>query len=63
MLRALFGGAFPPFSTIMFEHLTVQGDCSLLGGLGLLLIPFTVLFYFKGGSLRARSKKAGIPPL
>jgi len=63
MLRALFGGAFPPFSTTMFEHLTVQGGCSLLGGLGLLLIPFTVLFYFKGASLRARSKKAGIPPL
>ena len=63
LLRAGVGGAFPIFSTIMFEHMTVQGGCSMLGGLGLALIPVTVLFYYKGNSLRARSKKAGMPPL
>ena len=63
MLRAAVAGAFPIFSTIMFHKLTVQGGCSLLGGLGLLLIPFTVFFYFRGDRLRARSKKAGMPPL
>ncbi|WFD01215.1 hypothetical protein MYAM1_003977 [Malassezia yamatoensis] len=59
LFRALVGGAFPLFATQMFERLTLQGGCSLLGGLAILLIPITVIFYLFGGKLRAMSKNAG----
>lgn len=60
LFRALAGGAFPLFSTQMFNRLTIQGGCSLLGGLAILLIPVTVTFYMCGDRLRKKSKMAGM---
>ena len=62
LFRALLGGAFPLFSTQMFRRLTIQGGCSLLGGLAILLLPITGAFYWTGPRLRARSKMAGTTP-
>ena len=62
LFRALLGGAFPLFSTQMFRRLTIQGGCSLLGGLAILLLPITGTFYWTGPRLRARSKMAGTTP-
>ena len=59
LFRALVGGAFPLFATQMFNRLTLQGGCSLLGGLATLLIPITIVFYMYGAKLRAMSKRAG----
>lgn len=59
LFRALVAGAFPLFATQMFERLTVQGGCSLLGGLAVLLFPITITFYFYGSRLRAKSPMVG----
>ena len=59
LFRALVGGAFPLFATQMFDRLTLQGGCSLLGGLAVLLIPITMFFFLYGPKLRAMSKNAG----
>lgn len=59
LFRAAVGGAFPLFATPMFKRLTLQGGCSLLGGLAVLLIPVTVAFYIYGPKLRAASRRAG----
>lgn len=59
LFRALVAGAFPLFATQMFERLTVQGGCSLLGGLAVLLFPITIAFYFYGSRLRAKSPMNG----
>lgn len=48
------------FSTQMFQRLTIQGGCSLLGGLALLLLPITLAFYMYGARLRAASRMAGM---
>ena len=60
LFRALAGGAFPLFSTQMFNRLTIQGGCSLLAGLAILLIPVTLTFYLYGHRLREKSKMAGM---
>ena len=60
LFRALVGGAFPLFSSQMFQRLTIQGGCSLLGGLALLLLPITFAFYMFGAKLRAKSRMAGM---
>ena len=60
LFRALAGGAFPLFSTQMFNRLTIQGGCSLLGGLAILLIPVTLTFYLYGDRLRKQSQMAGM---
>lgn len=62
LFRSGFGGAFPLFSTAMFNRLTLQGGCSLLGGLAALMIPITVAFYIYGDKLRAMSKRTGEEP-
>ena len=59
LFRAAVGGAFPLFATPMFKRLTLQGGCSLLGGLAVLLIPVTAAFYYYGPKLRAASRRAG----
>lgn len=59
LFRALVGGAFPIFSAQMFERLTIQGGCSLLGGLAILLLPITFTFYLVGAKLRNSSHVAG----
>ena len=59
LFRSLMGGAFPLFSRQMFKKLTVQGGCSLLGGMAILLLPVTLTFYLYGVSLRKRSYMVG----
>lgn len=58
VMRAGVGGAFPLFSTAMFNNLTIQGGCSLLGGIGLLMLPLPFVLYYYGPRLRAASKRA-----
>jgi hypothetical protein len=43
----------------MFQGLTLQGGCSLLGGMAVLLLPSTMIFYVFGPMLRTMSKNAG----
>jgi len=59
LMRAGVGGAFPLFSTAMFNKLTVQGGCSLLGGIALLMMPLPFALFYYGPRLRAASKRAG----
>lgn len=59
LFRALLGGAFPLFSTQMFNRMSVQGGCSFLGGLAILLLPITFVFYKYGHKLREMSRATG----
>ena len=56
--RNVAGGVVPLFTDQMFERLTFQGGCSLLGGIAVLLafLPFLLIRY--GETIRRRSKVA-----
>jgi hypothetical protein len=57
VLRSLCGFAFPLFGQQMFSALGIGGGNSLLAGLAIVLgIPFPVWIYYKGESMRLRSK-------
>lgn len=43
----------------MFNKLTVQGGCSLLGGLALIMVPIPFIMIKFGPKLRANSKYSG----
>ncbi|WWC88201.1 uncharacterized protein L201_003106 [Kwoniella dendrophila CBS 6074] len=58
VLRSLFGAAFPLFTRQMFAKLGVHWGVALPGFLALACIPFTVLFYKYGASIRAKCKYA-----
>jgi MFS family permease len=58
VLRSLFGAAFPLFTTQMYEKLGIHWASALPGFLGLLCIPFTVLFYKYGATIRAKCRYA-----
>ncbi|WVQ65222.1 uncharacterized protein L199_003395 [Kwoniella botswanensis] len=58
VLRSLFGAAFPLFTRQMFAKLGVHWGVALPGFLSLACIPFTVLFYKYGASIRAKCKYA-----
>ncbi|WFD42902.1 hypothetical protein MPSI1_001552 [Malassezia psittaci] len=60
LFRAMVGGAFPLFATQMFDKMTLQGGCSMLGGMALFLLPVIVIFYTYGAKLRSMSKNAGM---
>ncbi|SMQ50143.1 unnamed protein product [Zymoseptoria tritici ST99CH_3D1] len=57
--RNMLAGAFPLFTTQMFNKMTFQGAGGFLGGVGFLLttVPWVLLLY--GPTIRARSKLAG----
>lgn len=57
-LRSAFGGAFPLFARQMFVNLGVRYACTLLGGVGVLLIPVPFLFYKYGKAIRTKSNYA-----
>ncbi|CAK9442083.1 uncharacterized protein LODBEIA_P58470 [Lodderomyces beijingensis] len=57
-LRSGFGAAFPLFATQMFTNLTIKWASTLVGCLGVLMIPVPFLFYKYGGRIRQRSKYA-----
>ncbi|KAL6450010.1 FLU1 Major facilitator superfamily multidrug transporter FLU1 [Candida maltosa Xu316] len=57
-LRASFAAAFPLFSKQMFENLTIKWATTLLGCIGVLLIPVPFVFHFYGKAIRKKSKYA-----
>ncbi|KAJ9151386.1 MFS transporter, DHA1 family, multidrug resistance protein [Pleurostoma richardsiae] len=58
MLRAYFGAAFPLFTRVMYERLGVHWASSIPGFLTLACLPFPLLVYRHGESLRMRCKYA-----
>ncbi|KAF3765884.1 MFS general substrate transporter [Cryphonectria parasitica EP155] len=57
-MRSLCGAGFPLFSTYMFEGMGIQWASTLLGCVGVALVPIPVIFYLYGHKLRAKSKIA-----
>lgn len=55
-LRSIFAGTFPLFATTMYHRMGVPWASSLLGFVGLALIPIPFVFYRYGPRIRARSK-------
>ncbi|KAF8205974.1 multidrug transporter [Mycena galopus ATCC 62051] len=57
-LRSLVAAAFPLFTVQFFTNLGVHWAATLLGGVGLLLLPSPFLFYKYGARIRSNSKFA-----
>lgn len=55
-MRSIFASGFPVFAAKMYVSLGVQTATLILGGLGVLLIPIPVAFFYFGESIRKRSK-------
>ncbi|KAF2724072.1 MFS general substrate transporter [Polychaeton citri CBS 116435] len=58
LARSLLAAGFTMFSIQLFRNLGVDWGMSLLGFLCLALMPFPVLFWFKGKQIRSYSKFA-----
>jgi hypothetical protein len=58
VLRSACAAAAPLFTNYMFDALGVGGAGSLIGGVGVLLMPIPFVFYKYGAAIRARSKFA-----
>ncbi|KAF7368736.1 MFS general substrate transporter [Mycena venus] len=58
IVRSLFAAAFPLFTVQFFTNLGINWAATLLGGIGLLLLPSPFLFYKYGARIRANSKFA-----
>jgi len=56
--RSLVAAAFPLFTVQFFTNLGVNWAATLLGGIGLLLLPSPFLFYKYGARIRGNSKFA-----
>ncbi|KAK4700970.1 hypothetical protein P7C70_g5269, partial [Phenoliferia sp. Uapishka_3] len=56
VLRSLFGMAFPLFTTQMYANLGVNWASAVPGFLALACLPFSVVFWKYGASIRAKSK-------
>ncbi|KAL6450477.1 FLU1 Major facilitator superfamily multidrug transporter FLU1 [Candida maltosa Xu316] len=54
-IRSTFAAAFPLFSRQMFVNLTTRWAGTLLGGLGLILVPIPFIFSKYGKTLRNKS--------
>ena len=54
-LRSLAGAGFPLFSRYMFEGMGIQWASTLLGCVGVALVPIPVVFWLYGHKIRARS--------
>lgn len=57
-LRTTFAASFPLFSRQMFGNLTIRWASTMLGCVGILLLPVPSLFYKFGARARGRSKYA-----
>lgn len=55
-VRSLVAAAFPLFTHRMFATLGVHWSLSLLGFISVALIPFPILLFKRGGSIRSWSK-------
>jgi multidrug resistance protein len=58
VLRSACAAASPLFTQYMFDALGVGGAGSLIGGVGILMMPIPFVFYKYGAAIRARSKFA-----
>lgn len=58
LLRSLFGAGFPLFGTQMMHNLGLQWANTLIGLIGVVLMPIPVLFYIYGKRLRRHSRFA-----
>ncbi|KAI9705153.1 MAG: hypothetical protein M1820_005300 [Bogoriella megaspora] len=58
VLRSACAAASPLFTQYMFNALGVGGAGSLIGGVGVLLMPIPFVFYKYGAAIRARSRFA-----
>ncbi|KAH8815498.1 putative MFS multidrug transporter [Xylogone sp. PMI_703] len=56
MVRSIFASVFPLFATAMYHRLGVNWASSLLGFLGLALVPVPIVFYIYGPKIRSMSK-------
>ncbi|RLV92781.1 Polyamine transporter 1 [Spathaspora sp. JA1] len=57
-LRSSFGAAFPLFSMQMFVNMKIQWASTLVGCIGIAMIPVPFLFYKYGKKIREKSKYA-----
>ncbi|KAI9802400.1 MAG: hypothetical protein M1825_002782 [Sarcosagium campestre] len=57
-LRSLAGAGFPLFAKYMFDGMGVQWASTMLGCVGILLVPIPIIFYVYGARIRAKSKFA-----
>ncbi|KAG5418218.1 hypothetical protein I9W82_003745 [Candida metapsilosis] len=57
-IRSGFGAAFPLFTTQMFNNLTIKWASTLLGCVGVLMIPVPFFFAKYGVYVRSKSKEA-----
>lgn len=55
--RSLMAAAFPVFGVQMFDGMTIQGGCSMLAGVALLMTPLPFILTRYGASLRAKSRR------
>lgn len=58
IMRSLFGAVFPLFATYMYDGIGINWGNTLLGCVAALFIPMPFVFYWKGRSIRAKSKFA-----
>ncbi|RSL95242.1 hypothetical protein CDV31_013973 [Fusarium ambrosium] len=58
IIRSLFGAAFPLFTTQMYENLGIHWASSVPAFLALACLPFPILFYKYGESIRSKCKYA-----
>lgn len=58
LMRSLIGASVPLWITQMFHNLGFQYAGLLLALVSVLIGPIPYVFFFKGGAVRARSKRA-----
>ncbi|KAK5127135.1 hypothetical protein LTR85_008495 [Meristemomyces frigidus] len=58
IMRSLFGAVFPLFATYMYNGIGINWGNTLLGCVAALFIPMPFIFYWKGRTIRAKSKFA-----
>ncbi|RMZ13872.1 hypothetical protein D0860_02339 [Hortaea werneckii] len=63
IMRSTFGAVFPLFATYMFNGIGINWGCTLLGCVAAIFIPMPFVFYFKGKTIRAKSKFAPAPDI
>ncbi|KAK4190180.1 major facilitator superfamily domain-containing protein [Podospora australis] len=61
-LRSLAGAGFPLFARYMFNGMGIEWASTLLGCVGVALVPIPVVFYLYGHKIRAKSAYAPTPP-
>jgi DHA1 family multidrug resistance protein-like MFS transporter len=61
-LRSLAGAGFPLFSQYMFKALGINWAGTLLGCVGMVLVPIPIIFYKYGHRIREKSSFAPMYP-